>query len=92
MSELRTPISIPEGLDVIIERLKQRDVELYARFQEDEWGCRYLGEGRFEFRSRNYMENRNEKEELNEMGVSWLLSRYSVERLQKRLIAKRTTS
>ncbi|MBN1186642.1 MAG: hypothetical protein JXR90_15430 [Spirochaetes bacterium] len=76
------------NLQKFIERLKQGDVEFYTRFQEEEWGCRYLGNGRFERWRRNYMENRNEIEELDEAGVHNLFANYSGDPLLKGLLKK----
>ncbi|MDY0094754.1 MAG: hypothetical protein RBT80_18830 [Candidatus Vecturithrix sp.] len=85
------PGTLPEGLDTFIERLKQGDVEFYTRFQEDVWGCRYLGEGRFEYWHQNYqMADMDGREELDEAGVIKLFAQYPVERLQNGLIARRT--
>ncbi len=85
------PFTLPEGLDAFIARLKQGDVEFYTRYQEDVWGCRYLGEGRFEYWHQNYqMADMDRREELDEVGVIKLLAQYPVERLQDGLIAKRS--
>lgn len=73
-----------------IEALKQGDVEFCTRHQEAEWGCRYLGRGRFEHWHRNYqMTDTAGREELDEAGVVTLFARYPVELLQKGLVAKR---
>ena len=76
------------NLQKFIERLKQGDVEFYTRFQEEEWGCRYLGNGRFKRWRRNYMENRNESEELDEDDVRKLFANYSGDLLLKGLLKK----
>ncbi len=74
------------SLDQWIERLKQGDVEFYTRFQEEEWGCRYLGEAGFLVWSKNPFEGRNGQEVLDEAGAKALFSRYAPEKLWESLV------
>jgi hypothetical protein len=80
----------PSTVAAFVERLKQGDLEFSTRFQEDAWGCRFLGDGRFERWSQNYMEGRDEREELDEAGVLALFSRYSAQTLHAGLIKRRS--
>ncbi len=63
-----------EEIADLIARLKNGDVEFYTRFQEEEWGCRYLGDGRYLRWTRNYMENRETSEEMSERELTALFS------------------
>jgi hypothetical protein len=76
------------SLDAFINRLKQKQVEFYTRFQEDEWGCRYMGNGKFLKWSSNYMQGSNIEEEFDEEGITKVFSIYKVENLWKMLIVK----
>lgn len=69
-----------------LERLKQGDVEFYTRFQEEEWGCRYLGLAGFLVWRRNSCAPDYHEELKSEVQVARLFARYSSEKLWQSLI------
>lgn len=82
--------AFPEKLIAFIRRLKEENVEFFSRHQEDVWGCRYLGDGRFEIWSENFILPDTKQFEIkDEADVFELFLRYSIEKLEQCLIKKR---
>lgn len=80
----------PDRLIAFIRRLKEGDVEFRSRHQEDIWGCRYLGDGRFEIWSENsFLPDTKQSKIKDEAKVVDLFLRYSIEKLEQSLIKKR---
>ena len=69
----------------IIKQLKANK-RFITRFQEEEWGIDYLGNGRFRHWSRQGMfEAKESAEEIDETAIITLLCTYDYETINKRL-------
>ncbi|MBN1618964.1 hypothetical protein JW887_06540 [Candidatus Dojkabacteria bacterium] len=72
---------LTKEIQVFTQKIKSGKFEFYTRFQEEKWGCKYLGMGQFLHWSRNVFEKRYAQKILNEKQLCDILVRYDADKL-----------